>query len=306
MIAKGRTSNSLTVLVRGLWVVLFEDSCVLLEQTHFLLFDDVGLVLVLGHLCFPLGKLDGALLSVDDELLLPQTLDFASVLQLAHSSLLLGHLLEALVLGKLSQQLLFEILLEAFLFGGALSFQSHLEVLGLLELTTGLILLILGFLLSLSGGELVLLDVQLVSEVLTELRLGAAGHLLFFELSEDSVTGGLSLVLGGLNLIEALLLLLGVLADHFVLVGLHLLLTLDEGTLFVHGEDHIGLGLLHLQVLDAGHLTILGNHALDDSVNLVTLLEVLLTSLNFELLTINYLLLDIGLVAETVLLAGFL
>ena len=306
MIASGGITNSLAVLVRCFGVVLLKHGCVLREQTLFLLFDDVGLVLVRSHFGLPLGKLDGALLPVDHELLLPEALDLASVLQFAHAALLLGHLLEALVLGKLRQQFVLEVLLEAFLLGSALGFQAHLEVLGLLELAASLVLLVLGLLLALAGCQLVLLHVQLVAQVLTELVLGAAGHLLLLEAAEDGVTGGLGLVLGGLNLVQPLLLLLGVLAHHLVLVSLHLLLTLDQGTLLVHGEDHVGLGLLHFEVLDAGHLPVLTNHALDDGVDLVALLEVLLAGLDFKLLAIDDLLLDVGLVAQAVLLAGLL
>ena len=100
--------------------------------------------------------------------------------------------------------------------------------------------------------------------------------------------------------------MLGVLTNHLILVGLHLILTLDQGTLLVHGEDHVSLSLLHFEVLDAGHLTILANHALDDCVDLVTLLQILLTCLHFKLLAVNDLLLDIGLVTEAVLFAGLL
>lgn len=295
---------SLSVGVCGLRVVLFEDSSVFSEQSLFLLFDNVCVASVLGHLGFPLGKLDGALLSINCKLLLPETLDLASVLELAHSSLLLGHLLKALVLGKLSEQFLFEILFEAFLFCSALSLQTHLEILGFLQLTTGLILLVLCLLLSLSGGKFIFLYVKLVSEVLTELSLSTTGHLLLLKTAEDSVTLSLSLVFGGLNLVEALLLLLSILTNHFIFVGLHLLLTLNKSTFLVHRKNHVCLCLLHFKVLDTGHFSIFRNHTLDNSVNLITLLKVLFTSLDFELLAINYLLLDCTFVAETILFAG--
>lgn len=161
-------------------MVLRKHGCVLCQKSLLLHFDYVGLVEVLGHLYLALSQLDCALLSVNDELVLPQTLDFTSVLELAHSSLLLGHLLETLVFGKLGQQLLLEVLFEAFLFGGTLSLQSHLEILGFLELALGLVLLLLSFTLALSGSELVLLYVELIPKVLAELILGAAHHLLIF------------------------------------------------------------------------------------------------------------------------------
>lgn len=298
--------SSLAVLVCGFGVVLREHSSVLSQQSLLLAFDYVGLVLVLGHLRLAFGKLDCALLSVDDELLLPQAFDFASVLELAHAAFLLGHLLEALVFSELGQELLLEVLFEAFLLCGALGLQSHLEVLGLLELSLGLVLLLLGFALALSRGQLVLLHVELVAQVLTELVLGAAGHLLLLEASENGVSGGFGLVLGGLDLVEALLLLLGVLTDHLVFVSLHLLLALDERSLLVHAEDHVGLGLLHLQVLNTGHLAVLTDHALDDGVDLVALLEVLLLGLDLELLPVDDLGLNGVLVIEAVDFAGLL
>jgi len=101
-------------------------------------------------------------------------------------------------------------------------------------------------------------------------------------------------------------LLLSVLSDHFVLVGFHLLLTPNKCTLLVHGEDHVSLCLLHLQVLDAGHLSILADHALNDRVDLVALLHVLLLRLFLQLLTRNNLLLNVLLVGEAVLLACLL
>lgn len=98
--------------------------------------------------------------------------------------------------------------------------------------------------------------------------------------------------------------LLGVLTDHFVFIGLHLLLTADKSSLFVHGENHVRLSLLHLQVLDTGHLAVLRNHSLDDCVDLVALLKVLSLSLSLNLLVLFNLFLNLVFVLETILLAG--
>lgn len=91
------------------------------EKSLLLLFNNVSLVLVEGHLLLSLSELDGALLFVDDELLLPKTLNFTSVFKLTHTSLLLSHLLKTLIFSKLSQQLGLKVLLEALLFSFALS-----------------------------------------------------------------------------------------------------------------------------------------------------------------------------------------
>lgn len=98
--------------------------------------------------------------------------------------------------------------------------------------------------------------------------------------------------------------LLSVLADHFVFIGLHLLLTADKSSLFVHRENHVGLSLLHFQVLDASHLAVLRNHSLDDSVDLVAFLEVLSLSLSLNFFVFFNLLLNLVFVLETVLLAS--
>jgi len=52
------------------------------------------------------------------------------------------------------------------------------------------------------------------------------------------------------------------------------------------------LGLLHLEVLDAGHFAVFVNHLLDDVVDLVLLAEVLRVSFLFEFGTVSDLLLD--------------
>ena len=66
------------------------------------------------------------------QLLLPESLNLASMLQLAHPSLLSIHLLKTLICCELLQQLLLEVFFKTLLLGGSLSFESHLELLGLL------------------------------------------------------------------------------------------------------------------------------------------------------------------------------
>ena len=69
--------------------------------------------------------------------------------------------------------------------------------------------------------------------------------------------------------VVALLLLLGILAHHLIFKSLHFLLSLEQSSLFVYGEDHIGLSLLLLEVLDTSHLSVFVDHALDDVVDLL-------------------------------------
>lgn len=167
-----------------------------------------------------------------------------------------------------------------------------------------MILLVLCCLFPCSGGELVLLHVKLVPEVFLEFLLGTSGHLLSFEASEDGLSGFLCLILGLLDLVKTLLLLLGVLTNHLVFEGLHLLLTLEEGALLVHGENHVSLRLLHFEVLDTGHFAVFRNHTLNDGVDLVLLFKVFLVGFGLQLLAVNNLVLDSGLVGQTVLFAG--
>jgi len=203
-------------------------------------------VSVLVVLVLSFGEFDCSLLSVDGELVLPESLDLTSVLLLAHTSLLLCHLLKTFVLSKLLHQLIFKVILETLFFGSTLGLKAHLEIFGLLELTFGVGLLFLSFTLALSSSELVFLNIKLIPEVLSELILGTALHLFTLKFLEDGVSGGLSLVLGILNLVQAELLLFCVLAYHFVFIGLHFCLTFDQGALLILGEDHVSLSLLHL------------------------------------------------------------
>jgi len=265
-------------------VVRPEDFGVLGQETFLLLLNNICESLFFGELGGTLVNLQLALGLVDDQLILPEALDFALVLYLAHASLLRIHLLETLILGELLHQPLFEFVLHAALLSSALSLEAHLEVLGLLQLLDiALLQLTSGQFLG-AGGLFALLEVEFVAEVFLEFLFGSALRLFLFELLEDGVAGLLSGVLGGLDLVEALLLLIGVLADHFVFVLLHFLLTALEGPLLVDGEDHVSLGLLHLLGGDAGHFSVLVDHAQDNVVDLHLLLLVLLEGLAFQFL----------------------
>lgn len=214
---------------------------------------------------------------------MPEALDFASVLQLAHTTLLRIHLLETLVLCKLLHQLLFEFVFHAALFCSTLGLQAHLEIFCLLQL-----LLVTFALFSLSsflghGCLFAFLEIKFIAKIFLEFLFSSALHLFSFQFFENGVTGFFSSVLGSLDLVKAILLLFSVLADHFVFVSLHFLLASLECSLFVDREDHVGLSLLHLKSSNAGHFAIFINHALDYIVNLILFLFVLFVSLAFQL-----------------------
>lgn len=78
-------------------------------------------------------------------------------------------------------------------------------------------------------------------------------------------------------------------------------MTPNEGSLLIRGQDHVSLSLLHLQVLNTGHFSVLGDHSLNNVVHRIFFFQVLLLSLSFQLLTINDLLLDVVLVVSAVL-----
>ena len=294
------------VLVRSLRVVLGEHCSVLRQQPLLLLRHDVALTPLLREGRLALHFLLLALLPVRAQLLLPQAFNLALVLQLAHPALLLIHLLQALVLSKLLKQLLLKVFLESRLFGGSLRLKPHLELLSLLEfLSSPFSLFKLSLLLG-SGSQLTLLVVEFVAEVLLEFLLAATLQLFSFEAFENAITDSFSFVLCRLNLIQPLLLLLGVLTNHLVFVSFHLLLPLDQSTLLVHRQDHVSLGLLHFQVLDPGHFSVFVDHALDDRVDLVPLLGVLVLSFAFSVLLLVDLRLDAFLVLEQVVLLASL
>lgn len=281
-------------------MVLLQDTRVLSEESLLLVLDYLRLHFFLSLLLRSNVQLDSALGPVNRQFLLPKALDLALVLLLTHALLLLVHLFDALVLCELLKQFLLEVLFKALLLSQTLGLQSHLELFGFLELAPRLVLLVLGLLLSVSGGELVLLDVELVPQVFLEFLLGASLHFLLLETLEDGFAGLLGIILGLLNLVEALLLLFGVLPHHFVFEGFHLGLALQQSTLLVHRQNHIGLSLLHLKVLNAGHFAILSDHPLNDSVDLVLLLDVLLLRFDFQLFAVGDLLLDSRLIRKTV------
>ena len=287
-------------------MVLSEHCSVLRQQPLLLLCHDVALTPLLREGRLALHFLLLALLPVGAQLLLPQALHLALVLQLTHPALLLVHLLQALVLSKLLKQLLLKVLLKSRFFSSSLSLKPHLELLSLLEFLSGPLSLFKLSLLLGPGCQLTLLVVELVAEVLLELLLSATLKLLSLQALENAIPDSLSFVLCRLNLIQPLLLLLGVLTNHLIFVGLHFLLALDQSALLVHREDHVCLSLLHFQILDSSHLTVLVDHALNDRVDLVPLLGVLVLSFAFSALLLVDLGLDAALVLEQVVLLASL
>lgn len=152
--------------------------------------------------------------------------------------------------------------------------------------------------------QLTLLEVKFIPEIFLKFLLSTSLHLFGLKFLENLVTCLFSRIFGSLDLIQALLLLLSILTNHLVLKSFHLILTLDESALLIHGEDHVGLGLLHLEVLDAGHLAVFSDHTLDDVVDLLLLSQVFSLGLGFELFTLSDLLLNLGLVVDAVVEAS--
>ena len=113
-------------------MVLLENGSMFSQQSLLLLLDYLRLSLLLSELLRMLLHLFFTLSPKDRQLSLPKSLDFTSVLQLAHSPLLSIHLLKTLIRSKLLQKFLFEILLKSLLLGSPLRFESHLELLSLL------------------------------------------------------------------------------------------------------------------------------------------------------------------------------
>ena len=64
------------------------------------------------------------------------------------------------------------------------------------------------------------------------------------------------------------------------------------------------MSLLHLEVLDASHFSILGNHALNDVIDLVFLFEVLGLGLSFKLFAVVDLVLNLLLILNAILDTG--
>lgn len=105
------------------------------------------------------------------QLLGPKPFDFALVLLFPHPALLVVHLFETLVFGKLLHQFRSEDLLHALFFGSTFGFESNLEVLCLLKLLLNPFSLFqLGFL-PLNCSFFSFLVVELISEVFLKLLL---------------------------------------------------------------------------------------------------------------------------------------
>ena len=156
---------------RGLRVVLLEDFSMLSQQSLFLHLNNRHLSELFLLLSHTLLLLNFTLSSVDLESVLPETLDLTLVFKLTHTSLLGVHLLETLILSKLSHQLVLEFVFKSLLFSSAFSLETSLELLGSLQLFTNSVLssnisALLG-----KSSLLLLLNVQFVSKVLLELLL---------------------------------------------------------------------------------------------------------------------------------------
>lgn len=264
--------ESAHVLAVSLRVVLLEDGGVLGQETLLLLLDDGALTNFFLLLELLLGLLESALLLVDSQLFLPQALDFALVLQLAHASSLSVHLLQSLVLCELFHQLALELFLHTFLLLCALGLESELVLTGSLEFLSNADTF-LGFSPLLGHGSLfALLDVEFVSELLLEGLLGSSLLLFSRQLLEDFFTSCFDGALHLAKLLSTFLLLLSVTSDHLIFVLLHLFLALKESALFILRENHVSLGLLFLLLDDAHLFVVFVDHALDDGVNLSLLL----------------------------------
>ena len=221
------------ILRVGLRVMLLKDSCVFSQESSLLFLDNIALSALLLSLEFLLLSFSLALSLVDDKLLLPQTLDFALVFQLAHAASLSIHLLKSVILCEFLHQLALEFFLHAFLFLGTFSLESKLILTSSLKLLTNTdALLSLCSLLSL-GSLFGLLHVQFIPQLLLEHLLGSTLLLLSGQLPEDLVTDGFSLLFHRLNFILSGLLLLSVPSDHLVFILIHLPLAFQEGTLLI-------------------------------------------------------------------------
>ena len=124
-----------------------------------------------------------------------------------------------------------------------------------------------------------------------EFEFSSSGLLLSLQLFEDFVLDCLSFSLHSFYLVGSSLLLLSIPADHLVLVLLHLLLSLEKGSLLIHRQDHISLRLLFLLLLDSHTGVVFVNHSLHHSVHLLLLsLELSLSLLSEFVGQINLLL----------------
>jgi len=190
------------------------------------------------------------------------------VFELTHAALLCVHLFKSFILCKLQQQFLLEIFLQTLLFSYTLRLKSHLEIFCFLQLLLCSLTFFKCSLFTSTCSKLTFLIVKLISEIFLELLFSTTCEFLCLKLLENLVTSLLSSVFGSLDLIEALLLLFSILADHFIFESLHLLLTALESTFFIHAKNHVSLSLLHFKVLNSGHLSVLVYHSLYHVVNL--------------------------------------
>ena len=271
--------------------MLLKNSSVLSQESGFFFCDNVALSALLLSFEFLFLSFSLALSLVDDELLLPQTLDFALVFQLAHATSLCIHLLKSVILCEFLHELALELFLHAFLFLSTFSLESELVFTsGLKFLTNADALLRLCSFLSLCSF-LRLLHVQVIPQLLLEHFLSSTLLLFSCKLLEDLVTNSFSLLFHRLDFVLSGLLLLCVPSDHLVFILIHLPLAFQECTLLVLRKNHVGLRLLFLLLNDTGLLVIFFNHALHDSINLLLLTKVLLMGLlTSEIRIINLLL----------------
>ena len=227
------TLESALILRVSLRVMLLKDSGVLGQESSFLFLDNIALSCLFLSLEFLLLSFSLALSLVDNELLLPQTLDFALVFQLTHAASLSIHLLKSVIFCEFLHQLALELFLHAFLFLSTFSLKSELVFTSCLKLLTNTdALLSLCSFLSLSSF-LSLLHVKVISQLLLECFLGSTLLLFSSKFLEDLVTDSFSLLFHCLDFVLSGLLLLSIPSDHLVFILIHLPLTFQESTLFV-------------------------------------------------------------------------
>mmetsp|Transcript_57086 Transcript_57086/g.183444 ORF Transcript_57086/g.183444 Transcript_57086/m.183444 type:complete len:465 (-) Transcript_57086:22-1416(-) len=266
----------------------------LLEQPPPLLLDDeLALRLLLVELLL-LPGLPPALLLVHLAPQLDEPLGLALVLLDLHAPLLLVHLLYAVVLGKLPQQLLADLLLLLPSCCGLLLFHLHLESVGVLHLLPVLQLLAHLDLLAAPRFGLELLQVQVVPEQLQLLRLLALGlHLADHRVQDlELLTLGLRLFL--LQPLLTLALLAGIGLNPVILFNLGLLHGLLLDFLLRHKLLQDLACLLLLVQPGMSFVRVLLRNLFDQLLDLVFLLQVLCHGfLPLRLLHGNLLLVDV-------------
>lgn len=259
----------------------------LCQQPRLLLFDQLpnpGLFGLFGsdllHLQFALGMIYSKFFS-------PEPLDFALVFLFAHPTFLVIHLLKTLILGKFLHQLCSENLFHALFFGGALSLETHLEVFCFLKFLLNSLPLFNFCFFSLNRSLFSFLVVEFIPKIFLELFLSPSCDLLCFKSFEYLVPCICCCVFRCLNLVHALLLLLGIPSDHFIFVALHFLLSPLLSSFLLYTQDHVSLSLFHFELLDTSHLSVFIDHALYDVVNLFFFLLILLVRFFFYFLAFS-------------------